>query len=428
MKKTVFSLMILLTVSVQCFSQLSIEECHKKARANYPLINQYDLIEKAEQYTLTNIAKNYLPQFSLNAQASYQSDVTKIPIDFASLGLPVDIEELDKDQYKAVLNFDQLIWDGGNTGSQKKITRALSDVEKNKVDVTLYEIEDRVTQLFFGILAIGEKMRVLDLKQEDLYSNKQTIESMFSNGRAMQSDLDQIIVELLNIEQSRTELQWAKGAYCRMMALFIHQEVTENTKLQIPSDSYSLSNNISRPELSMFDSQTSLYNSRYSAVTAKNMPRLSLFAQGGYGRPGLNMLDNNFDFFAVGGVKLTWNFGNLYTMINEKRLLEIDKSNISLQRETFLFNTGLELTQEASEIEKSKTLLTKDDEIINLRNRVKKASESKYKNGTYQTNELIRDINAEEQARQSKALHEIQYLFNIYNYRHTIGQSSIINK
>ena len=404
------------------FAQLSIEACHEKAKANYPLINQYDLIEKSKQYSLENIAKNYLPQIALNGQATYQSDVTKIPVDFASLGLPIEIPEMSKDQYKAAIDVSQIIWDGGITNSQKEITKAASEIEKKRVDVSLYAIEEKVTQLFFGILAIDARLKVLDLKEADMIANQETVESMFKNGMAMQTSLDQIHVEILNVEQSRTELLWMKNAYSKMLSLFIHEDISENTVLQKPDDNYARSNDIARPELSLFDSQIALYNAQNSAITAKNMPRLSLFVQGGYGRPGLNMLEDEFKFFGIGGIRLTWNFGNLYTKNNEKRLLGINKSNVEVQRATFLFNTDLQSSQELAEIEKYRSLLAKDDEIIALRNRVKRASESMFRNGVYQTNELIRDINAEEQARQSKAIHEIQYLLNIHNYTHTRGK------
>lgn len=421
MKTKAVILIISLFAYTSGFAQFSIDECYEKAKANYPLINQYGLIEKAEQYSLENVAKNYLPQISLNGQATYQSDVTTIPIDFAALGLAVEIPEISKDQYKATIDVNQVIWDGGNTGAQKKITKASTEIERKKVDVSIYAIEEKVTQLYFGILAIGENLKVLDLKEKDILTNKEMIESMLKNGTAMQSDLDQINVELLNLEQSRTEQLWMKKAYRKMLSLFIHEEIPENVDLAKPMDNYALTDEISRPELSLYDSQIALYDAQNSAVTAKNMPKISLFMQGGYGRPALNMLSNDFDFFAIGGIRLNWNFGNLYTKKNERSLLITSISSVGVQRETFLFNTNLQLTEKQSEIEKCRKLLAKDDEIIELRNRVKVASESKHRNGVYQTQELIRDINAEELARQAKVLHEIQYLLSIQNYKHVQG-------
>ena len=44
------------------------------------MVHQYGLVEKTKEYNLENAAKGYLPQFALSAKASYQSDVTEIPV------------------------------------------------------------------------------------------------------------------------------------------------------------------------------------------------------------------------------------------------------------------------------------------------------------------------------------------------------------
>ena len=400
---------------------LTLDECKKLAVENYPLIKQYGLIKTAEDYTLQNITKNYLPQFGINGQATYQSSVTKLPFDASSLPVAMDIPSMSKDQYKVTLDATQLLWDGGISSSQKKITQANNEVEKQHVDVNLYRIKEQINQLYFGILLVDEQLKIISLTEQNLLSNKDIVLSMFNNGMAMQSDIDQLDVELLDLEQKRIEQKSLREASLRLLSLFIHKELDDGTVLEKPENTFVLDKNITRPELNLYSSQINLFNSQESSVNAKNMPRFNLFLQGGYGRPGLNMLEDKFKYFAIGGIKLSWNFGSLYTTKNEKRLIQNNIDNVEVQRETFLFNTNLKLTKEESEVQKMRKLMEKDNEIISLRNRVKIAGESKYKNGSYQINELIRDINAEAMARQSKVLHEIQYLMNIYNYKHIQG-------
>lgn len=423
MKKNLFIVIFILicgTANTQN-TTLTLEECQQKAAENYPLIRQYGLISLAEQYSLENISKNYLPQFSLNGQATYQSDVTKIPIDLSSLPIPnTEIPTMKKDQYKATIDATQLIWDGGIINAQKQITKANAEVEKQKIEVNIYSIKEKINQLYFGILIIDEQLKILDLTEVTMKANRNIARSMLNNGVAMQSDIDQIDVELLNIDQSRTEQMSMKQAYLNMLGLFIHQELGNKTILQQPYDNI-VNGNIMRPELSLYQSQRLLLEKQESSIAAKNLPQIGLFAQGGYGRPGLNMLDTKFKLFAIGGVKLNWNFGNLYTKSNERKLIANNKSSIDIQQDVFLFNTNVQLTQQQAETQKIQKLLTKDDEIIRLRNRIRKASESKYKNGVYQINELIRDINAENQAMQAKALHNIQYLISKYNYKYIQG-------
>ncbi|MFT3994133.1 MAG: TolC family protein [Dysgonomonas sp.] len=422
MKKFIILMLIfsaLQTLSAQ--NRMTIEECQEKARTNYPLISQYDLISKSTEYTLSNISKSYLPQFSLNGQATYQSEVTKLPIDFSSLGLPIDIKGMNKDQYKATIDVNQVVWDGGSNNAKKIVTKANAESERSHIEVALYQIKERVNQLYFGILAINEQIKLLDILKEDLGANKVVMQSMFSNGTITQSDLDQINVELLNIEQNRIEQETLKESFLKMLSLYTKLEINKNTILEKPQDRAIGNDIINRPELNYYKSQRMALEMQEHVIKAKNMPQVGLFAQGGYGRPGLNMLENRFKLFAIGGIKLSWNFGNLYTRKNERHQIDLNKNDIDIQEEVFLFNTNLQLTQQHSEIEKLKTQLEKDDEIITLRRRVKIASESKYKNGAYQINDLIKDINAENQARQQKVLREIQYTQSIYNYQYTQG-------
>lgn len=420
-KQIVIILLSALFTTVYSQTILTLEGCKQQAVDNYPLIKEYRLISLSKEYTMSNLSKSYLPQLALNGQAAYQSEVTKIPIDFSSLNLPVNIPTMSKDQYKATLEATQLIWDGGSIKSQKEVTKANAEVSNKKTDVELYAIKKKINDLYFGILTIDEQLKILDLNESEMQVNRNIAVSKLDNGVAMQSDVDQIDVELLNIDQKRTEQTCMRTAYLKMLGLFIHEDLDDQTQLQKPQEDMPYGRQINRPELSLYNSQRNLYKEQNSSIIAKNMPNISLFAQGGYGRPGLNMLEDKFKFFAIGGIKLNWNFGNLYTKENEKKLINNNIYDINIQQEAFLFDTNVELTQEQEDIGKLKKLISKDDEIIRLRNRVKTASESKYKNGVSEVYDLIRDTNAESQARQTKALHEIQYLMGIYNYKHIQG-------
>lgn len=397
--------------------ELSLEECQVKARENYPLIKQYGFISLAENYTLDNLTKNYLPQISLGGQASYQTQVVTIPLKIPGFNIP----QMDKDQYKVAVDITQLLWDGGATQSQNRITKANTDLEKQKLEVNLYTVREKINQLYFGILTIDRQLSQLDVLTSDLQTNYDLVSAMLKNGVVMVSDLDLVKVELLNTDQKRIELNTLRIAYIKMLSLFIHEEISQAVELKLPDNRVNFGEEITRPELIMYDKQNLLYEAKESTIKAKNMPKFSLFAQAGFGKPGLNMLSTDFKTYAIGGVRLSWNFGNLYTRKNDYKLIKNDMNSLESQRETFLFNTNVQLTQIQNEINKYKKLMAKDEEIIQLRNSVKKAGESKYKNGIYNMNDLIGDINAENQARLTHSIHEMQYLQSIYNYKYTQG-------
>lgn len=418
MKKVAFIITLaFISTHAPIYGQLSIEDCYKKAQANYPLVKQYGLIEQSREFNLSNANKGYLPQVSLSAKASYQSEVTKLPITLPN----VVIKGVNKDQYQSVVEVNQTIWDGGVIHNQKKITEASSTVDKQKLDVDMYAINERINQLFFGILLLDEQIKQNILLQDELKRNYSQITSYMTNGIANQADLDAVKVNQLNTAQRKVELEATRKAYREMLIAMIGESIKEDTYLTKPSaaESVSLSETINRPELQLFDAQSNLFETQKSMINSKNLPKLGMFVQGGYSNPALNMLKSEFTPYYIAGARLSWNFGGLYTKKNEKKLLETSKQNIAVQKETFLFNTNLKMTQQNNEIDKMKQLMQDDDEIIRLRASIKKAAEIKVENGTLSVTELLREINSEDQAKQNKVLHEIQLLMSIYNYKNT---------
>jgi len=420
---------LLLFIPILSFSQqLTLDECQAKAKLNYPLIKQYKLIEQTEQFNLSNANKGYLPQFSLSAKATYQSDVTEIP---AVLGQilskvsqsPVSFPSQSKDQYQAVLEANQVIWDGGVISSQKKITKASTEVEKQKLEVDLYALNDRVNQLFFGILLLNEQIKQNDILQSELGVNLKKVIDSKQNGVANQADVDALKVEQLNAGQRDTELKSTRKSYLIMLSAFTGLKMDENATCIKPEVNLVILNDTTnhRPELTLFDAQNKMYESQKSLLNAGNLPKLGAFVQGGYGRPGLNMFLPGFSPFYIGGLRLSWNFSGLYTQKNNIRKLEVSKQSNEIQKETFLFNSDLKTKQQRTEIEKLQSTLSNDDEIIRLRTNIKKAASVKVDNGTLTITDLIREINAEDQAKQLKSLHEIQLIMNVYQLKNNIN-------
>lgn len=418
MKKSLIIITYSLFFSAMTFAQstLTIEQCQQMAKENYPLIKRYGLIERSKEYNLSNAGKGYLPQFSLSAKASYQSEVTKIPIDIQG----IDIKGLSKDQYSATIDITQTIWDGGVISSKKDITKASSYAEQKQLDVDMYKIVYQVNQMYFGILLLDARLKQNTLLQEELQRNFDLISSYITNGIANQSDLDAIKVEQLKTVQNKAQIVSNKKAYLDMLGILIGQKLNENIILPKPNaDNLTISSRVKRPELELFDAQLVNLETQKKAIKAGYMPKLGLFLTGGYGKPALNMLNNDFSAYYIGGIRLSWNFGSLYTQKNDRKLIETNQDNIATSRETFLFNTSLETSQEQNEINKNKDLLKYDDDIVILRNNVKRATEAKVANGTSTVIDLMRDVNAEDLAKQDRIQHEIELLQAIYNLKYT---------
>ena len=131
------------------------------------------------------------------------------------------------------------------------------------------------------------------------------------------------------------------------------------------------------------------------------------------------MLKNEFTPYYVAGVRLSWNFGSLYTLRNDRRVIDTSRRQLDSNRDVFLFNTRIQATQQESAVESVRRQMVDDDEIIRLRTNIRKASEAKVANGTMTVTDMLRDMTSENLARQTKALHEVQLLMNIYQSKYT---------
>ena len=398
-------------------AQQTLEQCRQKARDNYPLVRKYGLITAARDYNIENVSKGNLPQFTLSAKASYQSEVTKIPLKIAGL----NISSVSRDQYQASLDIKQNIWDGGRMASQKKMAEASADVEREKNNVDLYDLNQRIDQIYFGILLIDEQLKQNQLLMDDLDRNYKQIDSYYRNGVANESDLDAVRAEQLDTKQRRIALTDNRSIYIGMLSLFLGEQIAPDANFQKPIDKES-STEINRPELQWFNSQEAQLKRQREVLDAALKPHLGLFAQGSYGRPGLNTLNNNFRPYYLVGIKFEWNLDGYYTRKNDRLLLDNSKTEIDNARDVFLFNTRMQVAQQTGNVSSMRRQMQEDDEIIVLRDRICKAGESKVAHGTLSVTELLRMINAKDQARQTKALHEIELLSDIYQIKYTTNQ------
>ncbi|MEG1544874.1 MAG: TolC family protein [Tannerellaceae bacterium] len=420
----------LLAVPIDGQERITINQCYEWAEANYPLIHRQGLIRETEGYNLANASRAWLPGVTLSAKASYQSAVTKLPFDAEKLAAVVpslSIPVLPKDQYQAVAEVNQLLWDGGVIRSARSLTRAEAEADRKQLEADLYALRERVNQLYFGSLLQSELLRQNALLQEQLAVNHDRIAAMMTGGLANLSDLESIEVELLGARQQAIELTASRTAYLRMLAVWIGRPIDNPEDLAIPIlpvEAYSTLRTITRPELHVFDARSHLFEVQNAQLTAALMPRFGLFAQGGYGRPGLNMLSEAFDAFYIAGVRMSWNLGRLYTLRDDRRKLDAARRGVEIQRETFLFNTRLQQTEQQTMIRKAQELMRADSAILRLRSNIREAAEVKLTNGVIATSDLIREINAESLARQTEATHRMQELMAVYTYLHTTGNTN----
>ena len=403
----------------------TLEECQRAAEQNYPLIRQYDLIEKTTNLTVANIQKGWLPQVSASAQATYQSDVVAFPDEFKQLyqQMGLDMKGLTKDQYRVAIDVNQTIYDGGAISSQKAIAREQGKVQAAQNEVNLYNVRKRVNEMFFGLLLIDEQIKLNTDLQTLLAGNERKLQAMVKGGTASESDWQSVKAERLNVVQQATSLESQKRMLTVMLSTFCGIEVKNVQKPVAKAEDSRLTADNHRPELRVLDAQIGLLQAQEKALNAAIIPKLGVFAQGYYGYPGLNMFEDmmshDWSLNGIIGARLTWNIGALYTRKNDKAKLQLQRDLTETSREVFLFNNNLEQIQQNEDIIRYKKLMADDEEIIALRSAVRKASESKLSHGIIDVNDLVREINQENAARVQHSIHEIEMLKQIYDNKFT---------
>ena len=425
MKQTILLSVIMLTALVA--QAQTLDECCSLAHKHYPAIRQYDLIAETEQYNISNAARAWIPQVVLSGQATYQSATPTYPEAFnqmiAANGL--DMSGVRKDQYKVVIDVSQNIWDGGQSKANREIAKAEAAVECSRVDVSLYDLQSRIQNLYFGILLLDERVAQTETLIEVLAANLNRIRTYYKNGVAMQSDVDAVEAELLTARQTLSQVEASRMSYRCMLEIFIGQPLASDN-LERPAMQQLQSRTLARPELALFEAQERILTAQRKAINVSLMPRFSAFAQVYYGYPGLDMfksmVSSDWSFNAIAGVRVSWNIGAFYTKKNNLNKLDVAERQISVQRDIFLFNTQMQSTQDDGEIARLRSALEDDNRIVELRRSVRMAAESQLKNGVIDATDLLRKISDETAAALARSTHEIELLQSIYRLKTTLNQ------
>lgn len=408
--------------------QWTLEECQRMARENYPLVRQFGLIDRTEEFSVQNARRAYLPQVSVGGRVTYQSAAVTFPQVLHTVAgmLGWSLEDVRRDQYRFGVDVSQTIWDGGYARSKAEQAEAEGEISRQELEVNLYGLRKRVTEVYFGILCLEVQREQIRLYQELLQHNLDRVRSAVDEGTALQTDADMLRVEWLTSRQQLTGVESGLSAYRRVLSLLVGEEIRPEDGLERPQEPALAVSGINpgagRPELALLDARQRSLDAGRRAVNASVMPVFGAFAQGFYSNFGLDLIqvvtDYRWTWNYVVGVRFQWNIGAFYNRKNELRKLDLAAGSLAVQRDAFLFESELERIGKSAELRKMEEIMREDDEIIALRRSIREASEAKYENGVIPVSELIGDITAEHQARISRELHLLEQLKSGYEMNH----------
>ncbi|RCR69922.1 TolC family protein [Larkinella punicea] len=400
-------------------SVVTLAQGYAAALSNDPLGRQRELVQQTGDLNVVNLDKNRrLPQVGVNGQATWQSEVTKLPIELPNISVP----QLSKDQYKLTADVSYTLFDGQQTTLQKQVQRASTAVGLQQVAVDQNRLKDQVNAYFLNSLLTDENTRLTRNRLAELQNRIMKAEAGVKFGTVATVTVDVLNAEVLNAEQQLAQLAATRRGLRDQLAMLTGLTITDSTRLVVEEAQTTTENlSLNRPEQKLFESQRTLLDAQLRLMNNRLQPRLSAFAQGGAGRPALNFLNNDFRGFFIGGIRLSWNLSSAYTLRNDRTVLALNREQIGVQQKVFDRNLSLQLRQQQTEIDRIGTLLEKDREISDLRSKIQQAASVQLDNGTLAARDYASELNAESLALLNQKTHELQLLLAKIQYRTLTG-------
>jgi len=414
------------------YAQISLEQCYEALQKNFPALQTQEHLQRLYNLEIEKINNNWLPQINLNAFASYQSDVTQVDVVMPQIQIPgsgqsfqlpnLNIPTPDKDQYKINFELSQMLYDGGLISAKKSLQKSNFDLNSQNIEIKLQDLKTKVNQIFFGIIALDKSISLIDLTLASLNEKRKVLESLVENGVLLNTELKNFDSEVLKIEQQKIEMTYNRITLIKSLSLLTGLNLDNNTKFNLPNSEIVQKDKYSSPMYKLFEYQKKIVESSNSLKQVMNYPKVYAFAQIGYGKPGLNMLSDEFSPFYILGIQLKWNIWDWNATKKENQTAEINNNLIDKSKESYDLQLQIDLENELMNINKIEKIIENNEEIVALKSEIVKSSNSKLKNGIIKSADYINDVNDELKSKIELEINKIKKLQSIINYNTLLGK------
>lgn len=431
MKRGIIGLVLALCSTMLLHAQsITLEECIASASEHHPTTEQKQLQGKLGEQLKRALWVAYIPQLSLDASANYLSDVVELDIKMPEvMGIkvpPPDLPKLPNFQYNAYLQVTQLIWDGGRVKAGTEAIKSATAVQEAESEIAAWKVRDAVVELYFALLLVDKQMELQQVVLEELARQNSKVASLLSTGMASENDLDLVAVEQIKAEQTHEQLREGRKALLDALSIYTGLKLSERTVAQLPtlpSLTSEMGSRVApnRAEHLLLDSKLKSSSADWKAYLAKGMPTLALFARGGYGRPGLNMMNPDPAFYYIAGAKLSWNFGKLYDLSTQKKKLHQTQQLIELQRQSLEMELQRELSEARSEVKQYEARVTSGRALVERLERVMARAQKGEEEGTMATSEYLEQRSKLDAAKRMLEVDQLQLLRAKYRVQNRLG-------
>lgn len=348
---------------------------------------------------------NWYPQVNLNGEIGYQTDVPSVPISVPGTSVP----EAPKDRYQINMNVRQTIWDGGRTASEKDNLR----IERRLRDLDLLKAQDerdrRVRNLYFSILKDRVQLDQLETSTKTLQERLQEVRIAVEQGAALSLRKNQLKAEQISLTQQKQQVQRRLQGHLENLSNLTNLEFSLDQEFELPHQPQKefLSAESNTKIKYLTEQEQSILHQK-KLISSDLKPKVQAFGTVGYANPGLNMFEDEFSEYAVGGISISWKLWDWGKTNRQKevitrqaKLIQQQKNRASQQIETLIH----EIKVAVSALDE---IIVEDEEIIQLRKQILDQIESQWKAGAKTSAEYVEALSALQKAKIMRELHYIQ--------------------
>jgi outer membrane protein TolC len=393
---------------------ITLFECQDLAREHAPRLADLEAVQQMGEVRIEQAGSSWYPSLDLNGKLSYQSDVVTVALTDPSI--PVAFPEVPHDQYGVNIDITQNIYDGGISHGRKLYEESLMEADLQQVEVDLYGLKGRVNQFYFAILVLQENRKNLEIQLENLEARHEVVQTAFSNGILQETDLHVIEVEELKVKQSLIEVESRRRSYMGALRILCGEEISDHAILENPQFEGVEDPGMNRPEFRLFDLKQAAMEKGKELAGKKRMPVLYAFGQTGYGKPGYNMLSEQWDYYYMVGAGLRWKIWDWSSSAREKQLIGYQQQMLENQRASFDREMESQLIQEEGRVEQYRKTLEMDRQVLELQERISQQAAVRLENGTITATDYITELSKTNLARITLATHRVLLTQSMANY------------
>ncbi|MGE5499614.1 MAG: TolC family protein [Syntrophothermus sp.] len=390
---------------------ISLKECYDAALSANALSGEKEAYSEISGIKTKNINKGWLPSVDLNGSLLYNSEV----IDMGSVlgaipvpGLASAIKPLPHEQYKITLDINQPVYDGGAIKGAREMEKAELNLNQKQTETDLYRLRGQINVYYFNLMLIDRQKELLKTYLEVISKRISSVTSALENGVVLKSDIDVLNSERIRIEQQLSENGIKRESLVRILSDITGLSIDSATQFIIPEFPGTISEEINRPELQLFDMRKEQLSAGLSLIESKRRPKAFGFATLGYGNPpGSNFFRNEFAPYYIVGAGVKWNIIDWNKSKNEKQIISMQQEILENRKKDLNDNLKRQLESKMADINAFQEMISSDNELIQLRKRITAASESQYKNGTITATEYINVLSSERQAMINLEIHKV---------------------